>query len=307
MRSTHLALSALGILIVTAAVGCGSDKKDGAFECAQGVIAHGDQTTCVSFAPGSGDAYSCVPAGSAPIRSLRTTSGDCPEGTVPAPGTTADGEPNGSGPHVDDGETADGESSSSGGSSGAPSPPPDVVNGGGTSDGEPPGGGYECQNDGDSTTCVSTECEAGYKKSDCGTCVPNSAPSQCDSGGGCTLTQGYWKNHEEAWPVSSLTLGATTYSKADLLKILRTSPRGDASLILAHQLIAALLNGASGAGQTSIAASINAAQAWLTANSGGKTLPYGIKTDSAAGAQAVSIAAQLDAYNNGKSGVPHCG
>lgn len=42
----------------------------------------------------------------------------------------------------------------------------------------------------------------------------------------CTLTQGFWKNHGEAWPVEELILGDTTYTKAQLLAILRTPPRG---------------------------------------------------------------------------------
>ena len=32
--------------------------------------------------------------------------------------------------------------------------------------------------------------------------VVSGPPSSED--GGCTLTQGYWKNHPEAWPVTSL-------------------------------------------------------------------------------------------------------
>ena len=66
----------------------------------------------------------------------------------------------------------------------------------------------------------------------------------------CTKTQGYWKNHEEAWPVDSLTLGATTYSKVQLLAILREPVKGNGLVSLSHQLIAAKLNvavGASGA------------------------------------------------------------
>jgi hypothetical protein len=90
------------------------------------------------------------------------------------------------------------------------------------------------------------------------------------------------------------------------MTIFGMAPGGDASLILAHQLIAALLNGASGAGQAPIASVVQQAQAWLSANAGGKQLPFGVDSASAAGAQAVSLANQLDAYNNGQSGIPHC-
>src|SRR5688572_16077870 len=137
------------------------------------------------------------------------------------------------------------------------------------------------------------------------------AAVQCVDGGGstgsgCTLTQGYWKNHEEAWPVASLDLGGGSYAQAELLALLRTAPRGDASLILAHQLIASMLNVASGAGPLpGTTQAIADAQAWMAANlpAGGR-LPYGVASTSAAGAQAVQLSAALDGFNNGNAGVP---
>lgn len=118
---------------------------------------------------------------------------------------------------------------------------------------------------------------------------------------GCTLTQGYWRNHS-AWPVSSLTLGSETYTAAELQTLLSTPVRGDASMNLAHQLIAAELNAASGATPDP---AIAQAQAWLSANGG--RLPFGIRSSSAAGAEAVAIAAQLTSYNEGTAGPGHCG
>jgi hypothetical protein len=115
----------------------------------------------------------------------------------------------------------------------------------------------------------------------------------------CTLTQGFWKNHEEDWPVASLTLGAVTYTKAQALAILRTPPRGDATYILIHQLIAATLNVASGADASAV--SIADANAWLTAN------PLGSKPKGAARDQGIALADTLDAYNNGVIGPGHCG
>ena len=60
----------------------------------------------------------------------------------------------------------------------------------------------------------------------------------------CVHSQGYWKTHVAEWPVASLVLGspsnpAHTYSKAALLAILNNNVKNDASLTLAHQLIAA--------------------------------------------------------------------
>jgi len=64
--------------------------------------------------------------------------------------------------------------------------------------------------------------------------------------GGCTYTQGYWKNHENLWPVTSLKLGNVVYTKDQLLAIL-DKPVGsglsaNGLISLAHQLIAAKLN-----------------------------------------------------------------
>jgi len=60
---------------------------------------------------------------------------------------------------------------------------------------------------------------------------------------GCAFfTQGYWKNHPDAWPLDTLTLGTVTYSKDQLLLILRRPVRGNGLVALAHQLIAAKLN-----------------------------------------------------------------
>ena len=67
-------------------------------------------------------------------------------------------------------------------------------------------------------------------------------------GGDCTLTQGFWKNHEEAWPVTTLTLGSVSYSQPELLAILNQPVAGNGLIALSHQLIAAKLNVASGAG-----------------------------------------------------------
>lgn len=65
----------------------------------------------------------------------------------------------------------------------------------------------------------------------------------------CPKSQGYWKNHANLWPVESLVLGATSYTKSELLCKFRTPPSGNASIILTHQLIAAKLNVADCAGE----------------------------------------------------------
>lgn len=64
--------------------------------------------------------------------------------------------------------------------------------------------------------------------------------------GGCPATQGYWKHHTMATP--TLTIGTIVYTDAQLVTLLDTAPKGgDATLILVHQLIAAMANEAAGA------------------------------------------------------------
>jgi hypothetical protein len=122
------------------------------------------------------------------------------------------------------------------------------------------------------------------------------------SAGLCTYTQGYWKNHEEAWPVSSLIVGDQLYQKSELLAIFRTAVRGDSSLSLAHQLIAAKLNFYHGAAvPPQLPGWMAAADALLSGF--GRKLPYGVISDAM-----VSLSGKFDAYNNGQiAGVSHCG
>jgi hypothetical protein len=129
---------------------------------------------------------------------------------------------------------------------------------------------------------------------------------------GCVLTHGYWKTHGPAgcnpsgganlWPVTSLTIGGTTYSDADLCTNLNMPGAGNAVRILSHQLIAALLNIANGATPPPNC-DIDAASALLTG--------LNINTASVAprttlGQQMTAAAACLDLYNNGDGGVAHC-
>jgi hypothetical protein len=80
---------------------------------------------------------------------------------------------------------------------------------------------------------------------------------------GCTLAQGFWKNHPDAWPVSSLTLGTSSYTMAELLAILDEPVGGNGLIALARQLIAAKLNVASGANPSAISSAIAAADALI--------------------------------------------
>lgn len=119
---------------------------------------------------------------------------------------------------------------------------------------------------------------------------------------GCTRTQGYWKTHPEAWPVTSLEIGGVVYSRDALIDLMWTSTKGDASLILLKQLVAAKLNVLAGATSTG---AIAEGDAWFAAQAGTE-LQLGISPSSPAGMDAVEIAGDLADYNEGTSGPGHC-
>jgi hypothetical protein len=125
----------------------------------------------------------------------------------------------------------------------------------------------------------------------------------CGSGGGCTLTQGFWKNHPEDWPVTTLTLGTVSYSQTDLLKILNQPVKGNGLVSLAHQLIAAKLNIANSASGTVISATIAAADAKI----GALVVPP-IGTGSLSTSSVGGLVTGLDQFNNGLAagGPGHC-
>ena len=123
---------------------------------------------------------------------------------------------------------------------------------------------------------------------------------------GCTLTQGYWKNHNELqsnrsqavdWPAPMDE--RDQLCGQSLLDILNTAPRGIAWTILAHQAIAASLNAAAGASTGGgVADAISEAEALLTSNCGGISGPERER--------ALELSELLDAYNNGLLGPAHC-
>jgi hypothetical protein len=112
----------------------------------------------------------------------------------------------------------------------------------------------------------------------------------CPEEDACHFTPGYWKNHASVWPVTSLTLGAATFNQAELLAILNRPVRGDATIILAHHLIAAKLNVANGASH-SIQDAIAGADAFLS------SYPIGSNPGDSAKAEGLAIKDLLAAYN----------
>jgi hypothetical protein len=118
----------------------------------------------------------------------------------------------------------------------------------------------------------------------------------------CTFTVGYWKNHPDAWTVSSLLLGSVSYTKAQLIQILNQPVQGNGLISLAHQLIAAKLNIAQGADPTAVSSTIAAADAQI----GSLVVPpigSGFLTPGSTSANTQV----LDDFNNGLTGPGHCG
>lgn len=117
----------------------------------------------------------------------------------------------------------------------------------------------------------------------------------------CVYTQGYWKNHTEAWPVASLNLGSVSYDQAQLLAILLQSVEGNGLVFLLHQLIATKLNIANGADPSDISTTVAAADGLI----GSLVVPpigngYLLPRD------ASLLTQELDDYNNGITGPGHC-
>jgi hypothetical protein len=117
----------------------------------------------------------------------------------------------------------------------------------------------------------------------------------------CIRSQGYWKNHASVWPVSTLTLGTVSYTKAELLSILNTPARGNGLIFLAHQLIATKLNIAAGASGSAISATVAAADALI-----GSFVAPPIGAGYLAPSSASGLTNTMDDYNNGELGSDPC-
>jgi hypothetical protein len=130
---------------------------------------------------------------------------------------------------------------------------------------------------------------------------------------GCTLTQGYWKNHSELGPApydttwARLPNGANTsfyLSGKTWHEVFLTAPKGNAYYNLAHQFMAATLNGLAGANQTAVTQEL----------ADGTTLFHtytpaqigALKGDDPLKKQFLALASTLDDYNNGRLSPAHC-
>ena len=132
---------------------------------------------------------------------------------------------------------------------------------------------------------------------------------------GCTLTQGYWKNHstckkngngperDVTW--DKLPNGEDTeffLSNQNYCQVFDTNPgKGGKYYILAHQYIAAELNILAGANPSAALAAFNEATEFLHSNS-----PEEVDDKKSLKDKCVELGGILDEYNNGRIGPGHC-
>lgn len=159
---------------------------------------------------------------------------------------------------------------------------------------------------GDTSNSADGATDAGNDTSADGNNNDSNVPPPICMPASCVLTQGYWKNHPD-WTARSLEMGGATYTKDECLALLNFPSYTDGSVILAKQLIAALLNG--GACDPNIAATVQIAQDWMAVNKDTDgSIPYGTICASPEdpGCIAINIGSDLDRYNNGQAGTPAC-
>jgi hypothetical protein len=164
-------------------------------------------------------------------------------------------------------------------------------------------------------TCgdVTVDNTATFKTNDTGTTGSDSwtVKVKLACGGGCTLTQGYWKTHSELGPApyddtwAKLANGANTpfYSSGQSYhKVLWTPPAGgNVYYQLAHQYIAAKLNLLNGASSTpAVDAAISAAEAFFASNTPTTTLSKQQQQTLR------GYASTLGSFNEGAIGPGHC-
>jgi hypothetical protein len=128
---------------------------------------------------------------------------------------------------------------------------------------------------------------------------------------GCTLTQGYWKNHADpnrkqfdaTWNlIPGAAQGSFMNTGMTWIGVFNTAPAGNAFYTLAHQYMAARLNVLAGAhAAPAVQTAISSATALFA------SLPAASTTLTAAQTKtARTLATTLDNYNNGLMGTPHC-
>ena len=138
--------------------------------------------------------------------------------------------------------------------------------------------------------------------------IPAAALATFDNPG--TGTQGYWKNHPDAWPVETISVGGVLYTKDAAIAIMKTPGKGDKTYDLFRQVVAAKLNVKIG-NEPCVDWAIYYTDRWFGApldlpNPHDNTLGSGVKGNSDQwkywGSDYHEV---LDDYNNGRLCAPH--
>lgn len=137
-------------------------------------------------------------------------------------------------------------------------------------------------------------------------------PPPPDEGDDCVKAPWYYGQNPDVWPVDSLNLGSTSYTKDELLTIMGLDwydLGGDVSVYLAQMVIGVRLNEADGVTlPDSIVDALALADQWFDdyADDDGK-VPYGVLKDTPEGDSIATTKNQLYEWVVGLGETPFCG
>ena len=116
-----------------------------------------------------------------------------------------------------------------------------------------------------------------------------------------TGTPGYWKNHPEAWPVTSITVGGVVYTRDQAIAWLDQVSK-DKTTTMFSSLVSAKLNVLIGNDPSCVASTIAAADKWMATYG-----PVGSNVAAASFAWKIGepLHRLMDNYNNGMLCAPH--
>jgi hypothetical protein len=115
-----------------------------------------------------------------------------------------------------------------------------------------------------------------------------------------TGTPGYWKNHPDAWPVTSIEVGGVIYTREVAIEWLNKVGK-DRTVTMFSSLVPAKLNVLIGNDDSCVASTIEAADAWMA------KYPLGsnVRASSFAWGAGEPLHRSMDDYNNGMLCAPH--
>jgi hypothetical protein len=116
-----------------------------------------------------------------------------------------------------------------------------------------------------------------------------------------TGTPGYWKNHPDAWPVSSITIGGRDYSRDEAIAWLGNVNK-DKTTTMFSSLVSAKLNVMIGNESGCVDSTISAADDWMHTYG---PVGSGVAAASVAWKIGEPLHRQMDNYNNGMLCAPH--